>query len=410
MQKPVLTIFYQFNPWRPSIGGIQTVILNFIKFAPSEFEVRLVGTGNRDMPAGKWYCRSLSGRQLMFFPLFNIEDDDVRHVIPTSVKYTFALAGKDLASDFMHFHRLEPALVSTAWSGHKALFIHNDVRREMSASKGNGGILWRYAPWAYFSLERFLVHRFDQVLSCNADSSQLYRELYPSVEDRIYTVRNPVDESIFYPFSSTEIQERRQNLAQRMSLAPDTRFILFAGRLHPQKDPELLVRAFAELEMPDIHLLMAGEGELKQSLNTVIDELGLQGRVTLLGAVGQDQLANLYRVASVFALSSAYEGLPVTVLEALACGCPVVTTQAGETPKILTTKSGQVAEERTPKALSIALSTILDSPQQFAQENCLQAVAPFSARNVVGEVYRDMWRQWERRMGNQEAARFSSSY
>ncbi|NEO61240.1 MAG: glycosyltransferase family 1 protein, partial [Moorea sp. SIO4G2] len=42
MQKLILTIFYQFNPWHSSIGGIQTVIRSFIKYAPSEFEVRLV--------------------------------------------------------------------------------------------------------------------------------------------------------------------------------------------------------------------------------------------------------------------------------------------------------------------------------------------------------------------------------
>jgi hypothetical protein len=46
MEKPVLTIFYQYNPWHATIGGIQTVISLFIKYAPNEFEVRLVGTGN----------------------------------------------------------------------------------------------------------------------------------------------------------------------------------------------------------------------------------------------------------------------------------------------------------------------------------------------------------------------------
>ena len=47
MRKPVLTIFYQYNPWHSSIGGIQTLISSFIKYAPDEFEIRLVGVGDR---------------------------------------------------------------------------------------------------------------------------------------------------------------------------------------------------------------------------------------------------------------------------------------------------------------------------------------------------------------------------
>ena len=54
MRKPVLTIFYQFDPGKPSIGGIQTVIRSFIKYAPSEFEVRLVGISNQpNLPKDK---------------------------------------------------------------------------------------------------------------------------------------------------------------------------------------------------------------------------------------------------------------------------------------------------------------------------------------------------------------------
>ena len=52
--KPILTIFYQFNPWRSSIGGIQTFICSFLKYAPLEFEVRLVGTGGKDSIIGIW--------------------------------------------------------------------------------------------------------------------------------------------------------------------------------------------------------------------------------------------------------------------------------------------------------------------------------------------------------------------
>lgn len=65
MQKPVLTIFYQFNPWMTTVGGIQTIINSFIKYAPTEFEVRLVGTtDNSAQPIGQWQETELLGRKL----------------------------------------------------------------------------------------------------------------------------------------------------------------------------------------------------------------------------------------------------------------------------------------------------------------------------------------------------------
>ncbi len=106
MRKPVLTIFYQFNPWNSTIGGIQTVITNFIKYAPDDFEIRLVGTGNKlRQPKGEWQRAELAGREIQFMPLFNLQNDNVRSLIPTTLKYTAALLGHSLASDFMHFHR-----------------------------------------------------------------------------------------------------------------------------------------------------------------------------------------------------------------------------------------------------------------------------------------------------------------
>jgi len=134
MQKPVLTIFYQFNPWDTTIGGIQTVISLFIKYAPNDFEVRLVGTGNDPtQPVGKWKEAEFAGKAIRFLPLFTLQNDNVRNRIPTTLKYTAALLGRCFASDFMHFHRLEPTLATLPWSGDKTLFIHNDIYKQMES-------------------------------------------------------------------------------------------------------------------------------------------------------------------------------------------------------------------------------------------------------------------------------------
>ncbi len=396
MRKPVLTIFYQFNPWHTSIGGIQTVIRSFVKYSPDEFEIRLVGTGNEPSePLGVWQDAELAGKAIRFMPLFTLQNDNFRKLVPTTVKYTAALLKRRLASDFMHFHRLEPTLATLNWPGEKTLFVHNDIQKQIDSKGSKKAILWQRFPGAYSTLERLLVSQFDQILSCNTQSLQYYQQRYPRLAERVSYIKNPVDNEVFYPLSLEEREQGRRSLAQKMGLAEDTRFVLFAGRLHAQKDPALLLYSFAALNDPKAHLIIVGDGDLKDEINYKICFFGLSKQVTMLGPVSQAEIAQLQRVSSAFVLTSAYEGLPVSVLEALACGTPVVTTRCGETPNLLSAKSGVVCQERTRDAVAAALRKVLKNPGDYPIEACVQAAEPYSARTIVGGVYNDMLNRWQ---------------
>ncbi|AKG24491.1 glycosyltransferase [Calothrix sp. 336/3] len=398
MRKPVLTIFYQYNPWNKTIGGIQTLINTFIKYAPEEFTVRLVGTGSDSkQPIGEWQQAEFAGREISFLPLLTIENDNVRKLIPTTIKYTTALFGRCYESDFMHFHRLEPTLATQKWQGEKTLFIHNDIQTQMQAGGNKNAILWRRFPTVYFALEKLLVKQFAEILSCNTDSARLYQQRYPDLAERVAYIKNSFDDQIFYPLSPEGKEAARAEMASQMGLPASTRFVLFAGRLHPQKDPILLVRSLAALNDPLVHLLIAGDGELAEEIQAEIARLNLASRVTMLGAVTAQELSKLHRLSSVFALSSAYEGLPLVVLEALASGTPIVTTHCGETPKLLTTDSGVVCAERTPVCIADGLRRILLQPENYPIQACVRAAQPYAASKVVEDVYSQMWHRWEQR-------------
>jgi glycosyltransferase involved in cell wall biosynthesis len=396
--KPILTIFYQFNPWHSSIGGIQTLIRSFIKYAPDRFIIQLVGTeSDPSQPVGVWRDAELEGRAIRFLPLFRLENDNRRKRIPTTLRYAAALRGHSLASDFMHFHRLEPTLAARNWQGDKTLFVHNDIQEQIQGKGDKGTILWRHFPRGYFAIERLLVSQFDRILSCNTESVRYYQQRYPHLADRVSYIRNSVDNQVFYPLTPEERDRGRRILAQRMGLGTDTRFVLFAGRLHAQKDPLLLVRAMAALDDPETHLILAGDGDLQEEILAAIGTLHLNGRVTLLGAVPQAELALLMRVCSVFALTSAYEGLPLVALEALACGTPVVTTRCGETPNLLYPNSGIVCQERTPESVAAALRQVLLHPDAYPSQACLDTAQPYSVGSIVGIVYGEMWERWQQR-------------
>jgi glycosyltransferase involved in cell wall biosynthesis len=393
--KPTLSIFYQFDPWSSSIGGIQTFICSFLKYAPPEFEVRLVGTGGKDSVIGQWSDREFAGRAIKFMPVVQIENDDVRRIVPTTLKYTAALLKHNFSSDFMHFYRIEAALATRSWNGEKTLLVQNDIQKQMDPLAGNNVILWQKFPTLYFALESHLIKQFNYIYSCHTKTAQFYQQRYPQLAEYTSYLKNTVDEERFSPLELLEKQRKSQVLAQELGLAEDTKFVLFAGRLHPQKDPLLLIDAYAHLNQPKVHLLMAGTGELKPELEAKIDALGLSKQVTILGAVTQEKLAALHQISDVFVLSSVYEGLPFAVLEALSCGTPVVTTNSGETPDFLAEDSGIVCYERTPEAIALALKQVLQNPEQYPASACVQTAKPYSAKTVVGQVYQDMLERWK---------------
>lgn len=398
MLNPSLTIFYQIDPLDVSIGGIQTTILNFIKYAPDDFDIRLVGiTSRKECRVASWQTILVFNRQIQYLPLLYVEDDNVRGLIPTTLKFLLALFGKRLDSDFLHFHRIEPALASFSWQGEKTLFVHADIKKQVNGQGNNKTFLWRYLPSAYFLLENMLIKQFSYVLSCNSESLRYLQETYSSTEDGFQLIRNTVDDEIFYPLSAQLKEQKRLQLIAKMGLSLDTRFITYVGRLHPQKDPLLLVRSIAELKDANIHLLMIGVGELEEDVQSEIEILGLNSQVTLLGQMDSREIADILRLSELLALTSVYEGLPMVVLEALSCGIPIVSTDSGETSKLLTEETGVIIPARTPKSTADSLRVVLRGPRSFPSQACVQLSRPYWAKLVVSEVYNDMRERWKDR-------------
>jgi glycosyltransferase involved in cell wall biosynthesis len=99
--------------------------------------------------------------------------------------------------------------------------------------------------------------------------------------------------------------------------------VLFCAKLQPWKRPGDLLRAFAEANLPDALLVIAGEGPLRSELRSQAAALGIASRVRFLGFVNQSQLPAVYTSADLMVLPSEYEPFAVVVNEAMCCGCPV---------------------------------------------------------------------------------------
>jgi glycosyltransferase involved in cell wall biosynthesis len=144
-------------------------------------------------------------------------------------------------------------------------------------------------------------------------------------------------------------------------LPTDRPILLSVGTLLELKGFHILIDALARIRRvrPDITLVIVGEGPYRPSLEKQIRKLGLQENVKLIGARPHEELSQWYSAADVFCLASSREGWANVIMEALACGCPVVATRVSGTPEILVSPSLGLLVERTPAAFELAINDAL---------------------------------------------------
>ncbi|MBV9266522.1 MAG: glycosyltransferase [Acidobacteriaceae bacterium] len=126
---------------------------------------------------------------------------------------------------------------------------------------------------------------------------------------------------------------RNPSLRAQLGIAPDRFVIGYVGGLREEKNPQLLLRSFAQAQMKNSHLLFVGDGPLRRDLHDLAGGLGLVGQVTFTGAIADT--APYYNIMNLFAMSSNTEQTPNALLEAMASGVPAVCTAAGDTKRIL---------------------------------------------------------------------------
>jgi glycosyltransferase involved in cell wall biosynthesis len=142
------------------------------------------------------------------------------------------------------------------------------------------------------------------------------------------------------------------------------RYILFVGTLEPRKNVQTLLQAFAQIiaETPqdDLMLVIAGgKGWGGEDYMSTVDTLKLHDHVRFAGFVEDDHLPALYRSALLFVYPSLYEGFGLPVLEAMACGTPVITSNRASLPEVAG-DAALLVDPTRPEALAAAMTSIMN--------------------------------------------------
>ncbi len=227
-------------------------------------------------------------------------------------------------------------------------------------------LLYKTIRWLFLRLTTHLVVQTEEIKSCYSKDLQ----------KRTSVIYNPVNENVFDKSMNTQERQNR---------------IISIGRLAPQKNFSMLIQAFSEIkdEFSDWRLLILGEGPLRESLQTLIDSMGLKDRVLMPGR--SNQVIKELCKSKLFCMSTNAEGMSNALIEAMCVGLPVISTNVcGAKELLCEPESGLIVPVGDTKSLESALKRLLSDEmlmQEMGKRNLAKAKM-FKQERIV--------EQWEK--------------
>ncbi|MGN5236418.1 WecB/TagA/CpsF family glycosyltransferase [Rhodococcus sp. SJ-3] len=367
-------IIHQFDPARPSPGGIDTCIRGLLAYAPTDLKIGVIGVdtssaGNR---CGNWEKHNLGGSDFWFMPVAHLDPADQVRRVPHSVRLVGGLLkyrARVPRSAVIQAHRMDTALsIRALMRKPLAYFVHT---QESGLTGSTSDSMWRHAGRIHAKLERFVVRRSSKVFVFNEDYAELVSSWNPAAE-----------------FSPTWFDPRIIDLQKSDR---DSNRVVWVGRLEEPKDPILALRAFEELVRldPDQNwsLDILGTGTLLNETRRYATEMVGSDRVTVHGRVAPEAVASIMARSEVFLMTShpGYEGYPRVLVEALASGAAAVVTTGADTGALVRNGSnGFTAESRDPAELA----TLIAKAASCSGEAPRRSVEHLEAPAVVARIFK----------------------
>jgi glycosyltransferase involved in cell wall biosynthesis len=194
-----------------------------------------------------------------------------------------------------------------------------------------------------------------------AVSRAIYEKLlvvFPDLADSIRIIPNGVDGARF------KLENPGQKIKQELGMKPEDPLITTIGTLSPVKNQAMLIKAVAQVVSvyPKLRLIVVGEGPLMKELVALQEEMGLKSQCRFLGL--RKDIPEILAETDIFVSTSLWEGLPLSILEAMAAGKPVVATAVPGILEVLEEGSGLLIPLDSQEDLAQTLKMLIEEPEQ----------------------------------------------
>jgi len=337
------------SEYPPKIAGISHYVYNLSK--------NLIKKGHNVtvITRGSW-----RGLKRIFNEGVNIYELPYVPVYPFHIKIQNFLINKlfkfiENGFDIVHIHHPLPPLIHTKLP--KIITVHT-IKYAESLEVEKIGI--RSSGYKLFSkyifpFEKKIINSSDVLTSVSNSISNEIR-VHINVKKQIHVLGNGVNTNYFSPIdrsidNNDEVKKP---------------YILYVGRLGYRKGLIDLIKSASYVcnSYPEAQFVIIGRGEIEKKLKILVKDMKLNNNFSFLGSVSMDELLYYYQNATIFVLPSYYEGLPTTILEAMACGLPVIATKVDGVPEIIRDgENGILIPKKNPKTMARAILTLLNDEE-----------------------------------------------
>lgn len=310
----------------PPIGGVETVMENMMSLRPKGFELIAFDVAKSRLIKSNIIFNSINFIYRcikLFFVMLKVKPDIV-HV-------HFA-AGKDF------WQKAVFMLISKMFKNKTILHMHSGKFPEFYNTSRRKNLIKR------------LMHMGDGIIVLTKGWEVFYREILRC--KNIHILNNSIDLEVITRYAS----HHKRSKTKRM---------LFVGRIETPKGIYELLWALKKLRDMDIHLYVMGPFmKNEKEIRALCDKYGISDKITFLGIILGDERFKYFANADIFVLPSYSEGLPLSILEAMAFGMPVVATDVGAISEVVKKNNGILVRPKDADELSKAIRRIIDSMER----------------------------------------------
>ncbi|MGA7730031.1 MAG: glycosyltransferase [Chloroflexia bacterium] len=310
---------------------------------------------------------------------FAVTELDQHHSYDLHVLRTLAAYIRREKIDIIHTHLLAADIM-----GRVAGFI---TRRPVVSTIHNGRPDLDKEPRHQQWMERWTARLWcRRLIVVSALLREEIAEWFGLPPNRVIAIPNGIDTARFRRPPGFDAAEVKREL-----LGGDYRMVANVARLTPQKGQTYLVEAAAQViaTRPDVRFALVGDGPLRSEVMELASKHGIADKIVITGI--RADVPRILAASNLFVLSSLWEGMPLSLLEAMASGCPAVATDVGGVAEVLDHGAmGLMVPPRDPAALARAIGECLDDPERARQR--ASAAQVFAEQNYGMET---MIRRWE---------------